>query len=186
MEVDVSKKVHKVEYYQLKLPFLFDMVCMDKKSYNVKMTFLYFYPARAEGALRPSVFAQKPEVLRLHYFMTRALVQFLKEYRHVDFPVEWQEYFPQKQKKTLNRPYPYASDEQIKRYLSDTQSDMLRGYITRESGIRQERLDYLLKDLKIASWKFLIESCIPQKRVLHIPENKVLRLYTDLRTHLRD
>ena len=63
---------------------------------------------------------------------------------------------------------------------------MLRGYITRESGIRQERLDYLLKDLKIASWKFLIESCIPQKRVLHIPENKVLRLYTDLRTHLRD
>ncbi|MBQ8250384.1 MAG: hypothetical protein IJY92_00550 [Alphaproteobacteria bacterium] len=182
----MPKRIHKVEYYQLKLPFLFDMVCKDKRVYNVKMTFLYAYPARAEGALRPSVFAQKPEVLRLHYFLTRTLTDFLKEYRHVDFPIEWQEYFPQKQKKILNRPYPYASDEQIKKYLSDTQSDMLRGYIIREGGMMKERLDYLLADLKINTWRFLIESCTPQKRVSHVPENKVLRLYTDLRTHLRD
>ena len=122
----------------------------------------------------------------MHYFLTRTLTDFLKEYRHVDFPIEWQEYFPQKQKKILNRPYPYASDEQIKKYLSDTQSDMLRGYIIREGGMMKERLDYLLADLKINTWRFLIESCTPQKRVSHVPENKVLRLYTDLRTHLRD
>ena len=96
------------------------------------------------------------------------------------------EFTEKKQKKILNRPYPYASGEQIKRYISDTQSDMLRGYIIREGGIVKERLDYLLKDLKINMWKFFIESCTPQKRVSHVPENKVLRLYTDLRTHLRD
>ena len=186
LEELTPKKIHKIEYHRLKMPFLFDMACMDKKIYTVKMMFLYQYPARDPGAIRPSVFASKPEVARLHYFTTRALLSFLKEYRHVDFPIEWQEYFSKKAQMPKLRPYPYASDDQIKGYISSSLSDMLRGYITRTGGIQKERLDYLLGDLKIKSWSFLIESCDPQKKLKKMPHDKIIRLYTDLRTHIKD
>ncbi len=182
----MPNRIHKPEYHTLKMPFLFDMVCLDRKAYTISMTFQYQYLARQKGALRPSVFANKPEVCRLHYFLTRAFLSFLEEYRHLDFPIEWQEYFSPKVKMPKVRPYPYASDDKIKEYISNSICDSLKGKIIRQADIQKERLDYLFQDLKITSWNFLIHSCTPHRQRLKKQTNKVLRLYTDLRVYLRE
>ncbi len=182
----MSRRIHKPEYHTLKMPFLFDMVCLDNRPYTVSMTFQYQYLAKQKGALRPSVFANKPEVCRLHYFLTRAFVLFLEEYRHVDFPTEWQEYFSSKVKMPKVRPYPYASDDKIKEYISYSLCDSLKGQILRLNGIQKERLDYLLQDLKITGWNFLIHSCVPHRHRVKKAQQKVVRLYTDLRHFLRE
>lgn len=182
----MSHRIHKPEYHTLKMPFLFDMACLDRKAYTVSMTFQYQYLAHQKGALNPSVFACKPEVCRLHYFLTRAFISFLEDHQKIDFPVEWQTYFSPKLKMPKVRPYPYASDNQLKKYISHSICDSLKGEIIRQEGIQKERLDYLLKDLKIINWDFMIHSCTPHHHRLKKQTNKVLRFYTDLRVYLRE
>lgn len=180
----MKHRVHKPEYFYLKMPFLFDMVCSDRRSYQIQMTFLYQYNAKEKGAMRPSIFYQNTTVRRLHFFVTRSFLSYMKNFGNSDFPIEWQDYFSEKPKYSKQRPYPYANDENTKKYMSFLIAGSFRDYVNRQKGIEGERIRTLTADLNILNVDFLINDCVPIKKLKHKPQDKILavyRLYSDQR-----
>ncbi len=174
-------KLHKIEYFCLKMPFLFDVICSDKNVYNVNMTFSYFYPARTKGAIRPSLLSEKPKACRLHYFVTHSFLSYLDEYKKHDFPLEWQVYFSSQSKMPKKREYPYADDASIKAYMSSLICGSFKGALDKKSyqrnNIETERILYLTAELDVVRWGFLIHDCKVQKRLHHMPKERILRIY---------
>lgn len=173
----MSKRIHKPEYFYLKMPFSFDMVCSDRRKYQIQMTFLYQYNAKDKTSLKPSIFYQKPMVRRLHFFMTRLFLSYMNYFGNSDFPIEWQEYFSVKSKYAKARPYPYANDDNTKKYMSFLIAGSFRDYMNRQKGIEGERIRTLTADLNILNFDFLINDCVPQKKIKHKPLDKVVYVY---------
>ena len=183
-------KIHKTEYHYLKMPFYFDIVCSDRRIYNIQMTFLYQYPAKMKGALRPSCLAEKPQTQRLHYFVTRSFLSYLNEWKKGDFPLEWQQYFYPKHKMPKERPFPYAKDETVKEYMSSLICGSFQAVLDRKSyqknDIETERIRYLLAELNIVRWFFLIHDCELKNRMKHKLTEGVLRVYALKNSRLRN
>ena len=170
----MPKRIHKIEYHHLEMPFTFDMVC-KKKPYNVSMLFLYKYPAK--GGERPSVLALNPKAMRLHFFMSRLFLKYLEEEDKSDFPVEWDENFSPRSKYIHNREYPYAPDEELKRYISSNLASVFSHYLKEQRGIEMERIDYLFADLNFVSFNFKIQNAIPLKPLKIKTHEKIRYVY---------
>lgn len=171
----MPKRIHKPEYFQLKMPFYFDMVCSDRRLYDIDMMFLYKYPVKV--GIRPSIYAFQPQTRRLHFFMTRSFVSFLRETKIPEFPIEWQEYFKSVQI-PKQRSFPYAQDDDIKRYMSSSICGSFRGYLDRLKGIEEERIRYLLAEVNIVQWEFFVIDCVIQKKLKHQPLDKIMKVYS--------
>lgn len=171
----MPRKIHKTEYHHLEMPFMFDMVVKGKKPYNVEMLFLYKYPAK--GGERPSVLALNPKAKRLHYFMTRLFVEYLREKDQSDFPLDWEANFSSRSKYIHERAYPYASDYELKRYISSMLASVFTHYLNEKRGIEAERIDYLFADLNFVSFNFMIQDCVPLKPLKIKAHDKVRYIY---------
>lgn len=171
----MPRRIHKTEYHHLEMPFMFDMVCKNKKPYNINILFLYKYPAK--GGERPSVLALNPKARRLHFFMTRLFLKYLEEEDKSDFPIEWDENFSPHSKYLHHREYPYAPDNELKRYISSTLASVFSHYLKEQKGIEMERVDYLFADLNFVSFNFMIQNCTPLKPLKIKSYNKVRYVY---------
>lgn len=171
----MARRIHKTEYHHLEMPLMFDMVCNNKKPYNVEMLFLYKYPAK--GATRPSVLALNPQARRLHFFMTRLFVDFLENDYHGNFPVEWDQNFSKNSKYVHERVFPFASDNELKRYISSTLASIFEHHLKEKKGLSIERIHYLFAELNFVSFNFQIQKCTPLKPLKHRPQAKIGYIY---------
>ena len=171
----MPRRIHKTDYHHLEMPLMFDMVCKNKKPYNVEMLFLYKYPAK--GGTRPSVLALDPKARRLHFFMTRLFLKYLQEEDQSNFPIEWDENFSPRSKYLHKREYPYAPDEELKRYISSTLASVFSHYLKEQKGIEVERIDYLFAELNFVSFNFMIQNCSPLKPLKIKSHDKIRYVY---------